>query len=403
MIPKNVKMWIGSLPVESTAIDQITDMASLEILAGHIAIMPDVHWGIGATVGTVIPTRKAIIPAAVGVDIGCGMCAVRTSLTASDLGDSVEPLFKQISRDLPVGFGAHKSPILFNPDRQWKTDVGLLQMAGQMTALNARFEKLRILERLKKVTANVWDQVGTMGGGNHFAELCLDEEQRVWMMLHSGSRGIGNTIGRCAIEMAKEIAHKQGLKLPNKDLAWLDEGSPEFETYIEALHWAQEYAMLNRKVMLFLFENSLRRVIDKPFDLTAEAVNCHHNYAQQEEHGGEKVWITRKGAVSAKLGEFGIIPGSMGAKSFIVRGKGNADSYHSCSHGAGRKMARNKAKQNITVEQLIEQTQGVVCRKDAGVLDEAPDAYKSIDLVMEAQTDLVEVVHTLKQVMCLKG
>lgn len=242
-----------------------------------------------------------------------------------------------------------------------------------------------------------------MGGGNHFAELCLDEEQRVWMMLHSGSRGIGNIIGRASIEMAKEIARQVDRKLPSIDLAWLDEGSEEFQTYTEALQWAQEYAMLNRRVMLFLFENSLRSIINKPFEITSEAVNCHHNYAQVENHNGENVWITRKGAVSARLGEYGIIPGSMGTRSYIIRGKGNPDSYHSCSHGAGRRMARNKAKQAISLEELAQQTEGVVCRKDAGVLDEAPGAYKNIDDVMEAQTDLVEIVHTLKQVMCLKG
>lgn len=394
---ENVKFWVGDMQVEQEALQQLTNISHLPILAGHIAVMPDVHMGKGATVGSVIPTRSAIIPAAVGVDIGCGMCAVMTNLTADDLPDSLYSLRNQIERDVPVGFNEH--------------DRGMPSVSGpyadilrkNMNKVMDRFEHLAMREKLGRADEKkIGRQMGTLGGGNHFIELCLDSDNRVWVMLHSGSRGIGNQIGTVAIELAKEQAAKRAWGLADKDLAWLDEGTAEFDAYIEAMHWAQDYARYNRDTMMNIVLAALRRRFPGLMIL-GDAVNCHHNFTSWEEHNNEGMWITRKGAVSAKLGEMGIIPGSMGAKSFIVRGKGNSDSYCSCSHGAGRKHSRNQAKKLFTSLDLQEQTSGVECRKDDGVLDEIPGAYKNIDEVMAAQQDLVEVVHTLKQVLCVKG
>jgi tRNA-splicing ligase RtcB len=395
----NVRFWTEGVPVEHDALNQIRNIASLPIVAGPVAIMPDVHLGKGATVGSVIPTRGAIIPAAVGVDIGCGMCAVKTTLTADDLPDSLARLRSAVESLVPVGFNAHKKPLSIR-------DEGLQGVAldRRMKALHERYTTLRIIERVRKYEhPRVWKQLGTLGGGNHFIEVCLDENEGVWVMLHSGSRNVGNTIGDVAIHMARDIAVKRETHLPDRDLAWLDEGSAEFDEYVEGLRWAQDYAALNRDLMLFSVMQALRDEFGRDVGSTERAVNCHHNYANIEEHFGEKVWITRKGAVSARAGELGIIPGSMGAKSFIVRGKGNADSYCSCSHGAGRKMSRNAAKRAYGLEDLARQTAGVECRKDSGVIDEIPAAYKDIDAVMAAQAELVEVVATLKQVLCVKG
>ena len=399
----NVRFWTEGVPVEHEALNQIRNIAALPIVAGHVAIMPDVHLGKGATVGSVIPTRGAIIPAAVGVDIGCGMCAVKTTLTAADLPDSLARLRSAIEALVPVGFNSHKAPL--------KTSHGGLQgiaLHRRMGDLHERFPKVRILDRVGKFDApRVWKQLGTLGGGNHFIEMCLDETQAVWVMLHSGSRNVGKTIGETAIHMARDIAVKQQTHLPDRDLAWLDEGSEAFDEYVEGLRWAQDYAALNRDLMMFNVMKALRDEFthDGARDIgnTEHAVNCHHNYADIEEHFGEKVWVTRKGAVSARAGELGIIPGSMGAKSYIVRGKGNADAYCSCSHGAGRRMSRNAAKRAYGLDDLVRQTEGVECRKDSGVIDEIPAAYKDIDAVMAAQADLVEVVATLKQVLCVKG
>lgn len=395
----NVRFWTEGVPVEHDALNQIRNIASLPIVAGHVAIMPDVHLGKGATVGSVIPTRGAIIPAAVGVDIGCGMCAVKTTLTDADLPDSLARLRSAIESLVPVGFNAHKAPM--------KTSHGGLQgiaLHRRMGDLHERFPKVRIMNRVGKFDApRVWKQLGTLGGGNHFIEVCLDETQAVWVMLHSGSRNVGKTVGECAIHMARDIAVKAQTHLPDRDLAWLDEGSVEFDEYVEGLRWAQDYAALNRDLMLFSVMKALRDEFGRDIGSTERAVNCHHNYANIEEHFGQKVWITRKGAVSARAGELGIIPGSMGAKSYIVRGKGHAQAYCSCSHGAGRKMSRNAAKRAYGLEDLVRQTEGVECRKDSGVIDEIPAAYKDIDAVMAAQADLVEVVATLKQVLCVKG
>ena len=393
----NVKMWTGDMEVEQAAMDQLRNISTLPILAGHVAVMPDVHMGKGATVGSVIPTRSAIIPAAVGVDIGCGMCAVMTNLTASDLPESLYSLRNSIERGVPVGFNEHsRSSIKVKGAAADK----LRQAEHKMFQ---RWEKLAMKERLGRADPyKIANQIGTLGGGNHFIEVCLDLEDRVWVMLHSGSRGIGNQIGTVAIEMAKEIAIREQRKLVDSDLAWLDEGTAEFNAYIEAMLWAQDYAMLNRDTMMQIVLQTLQHKFPQ-MKVVGEVVNCHHNFTSIEEHFGEDMWITRKGAVSAKEGQMGIIPGSMGAKSFIVQGKGNQDSYCSCSHGAGRKYSRNGAKRMFSLDDLELQTAGVECRKDENVLDEIPGAYKDIDAVMAAQTDLVEIVHTLKQVLCVKG
>lgn len=393
----NVKMWVGDMAIEDAALEQIRNISALPILAGHMAIMPDVHMGKGATVGSVIPTRSAVIPAAVGVDIGCGMAAVMTSLTASDLPDSLFSLRNALERAIPVGFNEHKKgiPGVTGP----YADVLRKNLKKTMDS----FEHLALLSKLGRADFNkIGRQIGTLGGGNHFIEICLDTENRVWIMLHSGSRGIGNQIGSVAIDLAKEQAARRDWGLADKDLAWLDEGTPEFDAYIEAMHWAQDYARFNRDTMMNLVVSAMKKKFPD-MKLLGEVVNCHHNFTSIEEHFNEKMWVTRKGAVSAQLGQMGIIPGSMGAKSFIVQGKGNHDAYCSCSHGAGRRLSRNAAKKEFSVEDLAAQTAGVECRKDDGVLDEIPGAYKDIDQVMAAQADLVDIVHTLKQVLCIKG
>lgn len=395
----NVRAWTNGVEVEYDAVAQIRNIASLPVLAGHVAVMPDVHLGKGATVGSVIPTRAAIIPAAVGVDIGCGMCAVKTSLTADDLPDSLARLRSSIESLVPVGFNAHDKPVSTHRD-------GLFGIALKRKGddLYDRYERLRIMGRVGKFDhKRVWTQLGTLGGGNHFVEICLDESNDVWIMLHSGSRNVGKTIGETAIGMAREDAARRERHLPDRDLAWLDEGTESFDAYVEGLRWAQDYAAHNRNLMLHAVLKAMREAFGREIGTAEHAVNCHHNYASVEEHFGGQVWITRKGAVSARAGQLGIIPGSMGAKSYIVRGKGNAESYCSCSHGAGRRLSRSAAKRTFSLADLREQTAGVECRKDDGVLDEIPGAYKDIDAVMAAQSDLVEVVHTLKQVMCIKG
>jgi tRNA-splicing ligase RtcB len=393
----NVKMWTGDMEVEASALEQIFNISQLPILAGHIAIMPDVHMGKGATVGSVIPTRGAIIPAAVGVDIGCGMCAVMTSLVANDLPDSLFALRNSIERGVPVGFNDHSRGAI-----KVKGEAAEKLLRAE-TALFQRWEKLSLRTLLTRADPyKISNQIGTLGGGNHFIELCLDLEDRVWVMLHSGSRGIGNLIGSVAINMAKEIAVREQRNLVDKDLAWLEEGTAEFNSYIEAMQWAQDYALLNRDTMMQIVLQNLQNDFPE-MKILGEIVNAHHNFTNLENHFGENMWVTRKGAVSAKSGQMGIIPGSMGAKSFIVQGRGNADSYCSCSHGAGRNHSRTAARKLFNLEDLAAQTVGVECRKDDGVLDEIPGAYKDIDRVMAAQTDLVDIVHTLKQVMCIKG
>jgi tRNA-splicing ligase RtcB len=392
------RLWTGDMDVEPDAIEQIRNVTRLPILAGHVVVMPDVHIGRGATVGTVIPTRAAIVPAAVGVDIGCGMLAVKTDLAAADLPESLNLLRAQIERDVPVGFNFHKHPLAPEGTRN------ALALETRMRKLEKRFPKLRILDEMGRFDEpRMWRQLGSLGGGNHFVEICLDAEGAVWIMLHSGSRNIGNMIGQCAMHLARKVAERVDRSLPHRDLAWLDEGTREFEAYVEGLNWAQEYASLNRDLMLHLVHKALTKSLRRDVGFVGEVTNCHHNYARIEEHFGENIWVTRKGAVSARVGELGIIPGSMGAKSFIVRGKGAVSSYNSCSHGAGRRMSRTQARKTFTRKDLARQTEGVECRKDEGVIDEIPSAYKDIDTVMAAQSDLVEVVATLKQILCVKG
>jgi tRNA-splicing ligase RtcB len=392
------RLWTGDLELEPEALEQIRQVSELPILAGPVAVMPDVHLGKGATVGTVIPTRAAIVPAAVGVDIGCGMLAVKTDLMARGLPESLDRVRARIERDVPVGFHFHREPL----EPEGSRAAG--ELRRRMRNLESRHAKLRILSRVGRFdAARMWRQLGSLGGGNHFIEMCLDTDRAVWIMLHSGSRNVGKTIGETAMEMAKRHAERMDRALPNRDLAWLDEGSPEFEAYVEGLSWAQEYAALNRDLMLDLVHRALEKALNREIRFLGEVTNCHHNYARLEEHFGERVWVTRKGAVSARAGELGIVPGSMGARSFIVRGKGNAAAYCSCAHGAGRVMSRSRAKKLFSCEDLARQTEGIECRKDPGVIDEIPAAYKDIDRVMAAQADLVEVVATLKQVLCVKG
>jgi tRNA-splicing ligase RtcB len=389
-----IKAWTRGVPVEHAAENQLRNVASLPFIHSHIAVMPDVHFGRGATVGSVIPTRGAIIPAAVGVDIGCGMMAVQTSLNARDLPDSLSAIRSEIERKVPVGNG---------PDGDFKDAPISSGAALRRSGLAERLET--ILAKHPKIRGHkLQRQLGTLGGGNHFIELCLDEADGVWVMLHSGSRGTGNLIGTYFIERAREelLRRELGYHVPDKDLAFFMEGEALFDDYVEAVLWAQDYARANRQLMMDRVLFALREKLP-PFQLGKHAVNCHHNYVERETHFGEQVWLTRKGAVRAREGDLGIIPGSMGARSFIVRGKGNADSFCSCSHGAGRTMSRAEAKRRFTLDDHIAATAGVECRKDPGVIDETPMAYKDIDAVMAAQSDLVEIVHTLKQIVCVKG
>jgi tRNA-splicing ligase RtcB (3'-phosphate/5'-hydroxy nucleic acid ligase) len=390
-----IKMWTRGVPVEDEAKRQLTNAARLPIVFKHIAAMPDVHFGIGATVGSVIPTIRAIIPAAVGVDIGCGMIACKTTLTAEDLPDNLAPLRSAIERAVPHG----RSPGARDPGA-WQKPPGSVNTAWAQ--LEPEFTELcRDYPKIAKT--NHIQHLGTLGTGNHFIEVCLDEQKFVWFMLHSGSRGVGNFIGTMFIELAKQDAMRTCANLPDRDLAYFEEGARYFGDYVRAVSWAQKFAAINREVMMKRVIEAAKTVIHKNFQSHIEAVNCHHNYVQKERHFGEDVYVTRKGAVSAKAGQLGIIPGSMGARSYIVRGKGNAESFESCSHGAGRVMSRGEAKRRFTLADHRAATEGVECRKDKEVIDETPAAYKDVDAVMQAQRDLVDVVHTLMQVVCVKG
>jgi tRNA-splicing ligase RtcB len=395
-----VKMWTRGVPVEEEARRQLANTARMPFIHQHVAAMPDVHLGKGSTIGSVIPTLGAVIPAAVGVDIGCGMMAARTTLSAKDLPDNLGPLRSAIERAVPHGMSPKTRSFKGRDRGSWETPPQPVDQAWM--ALKDEFDAIcRTTPRLKHT--NNYKHLGTLGSGNHFIEICLDEQGFVWFMLHSGSRGVGNAIGSHFIELAKQDMRTHFANLPDQDLAYLQEGTRHYDDYIEAVGWAQKFARMNREVMMQNLIAAVRTVIAKPFQTHVEAVNCHHNYVQKERHFGKDVLVTRKGAVSAREGELGIIPGSMGAKSFIVRGKGNPDSFHSCSHGAGRTMSRTEARRRYSVEDQVRATEGVECRKDAAVIDEIPMAYKDIDAVMRAQDDLVEVVHTLKQVVCVKG
>lgn len=383
---KPVKIWASNLEAEAER--QVRNMGNMPFIHSHVAVMPDAHAGKGSTVGTVIASNGAIIPAAVGVDIGCGMCAVKLPFKTTIFGDSLAKLRSSIERSVPVGFNAHKEVTS-------RMNDALCEIPGDITS-----KKGINLEKVAR-------QLGTLGGGNHFIEICQDTENNAWVVLHSGSRNIGKTLAEVHIDKAKDLMKKYFINLPDPDLAFLAQGTQEFKDYLSDLLWAQKYAKANRNEMM------LRVLKDVSFDvygedrgpefMTALRVDCHHNYTSMENHGGKNVWITRKGAVSAREGELGIIPGSMGTKSYIVEGLGNPESFCSCSHGAGRRMSRTKARANFSVEDLAKQTAGVECRKDDGVLDEIPGAYKDIDEVMENQKDLVKPIYTLKQLLCVKG
>ena len=394
-----IKAWTDGVPVEDKAMQQLRALVSLPFIYKHVAVMPDVHWGLGATIGSVIATRGAVIPAAVGVDIGCGMSAQRTTLTASDLPDDLRGLRSAIEAAIPHGRTDNGGA---NDRGAWRQPTTAAE-AG-MTSLIPRLERIAAKHQaITKAADRAVLHAGTLGGGNHFVEVCLDEDQHVWIMLHSGSRGVGNKIGTYFIEKARKEMERYFINLPDKDLAYLVDGSELFGDYVQAVGWAQDYAMFNRALMMDAALRALGQAVPKPFTCDCKAVNCHHNYVSRERHFGYDVLLTRKGAVSAKAGELGIIPGSMGAKSFIVEGRGNRESFCSCSHGAGRKMGRNEARKQFTIEDHVAATVGVECRKDADVIDETPAAYKDIDDVMAAQAELVSVRHTLKQVVCVKG
>jgi tRNA-splicing ligase RtcB len=395
-----VKMWTRGVPVEPEAKEQLAKLSRMPFIYHHVAVMPDVHLGKGSTIGSVIPTLGAVIPAAVGVDIGCGMMAAKTTLRANDLPDNLGKLRSAIEEAIPHGMSPKTRSHRTRDTGSWTTppppvEAGWAKLKDEFDQLCRKWPKLR--------NTNNYKHLGTLGSGNHFVEICLDEEGFVWLMLHSGSRGVGNAIGTHFIELARQDMRKHMVNLPDQDLAYLEEGTRHYDDYVEAVGWAQRFARVNREVMMHNLVRAVRQVIPKSFETHVEAVNCHHNYVQQERHFGRDVLVTRKGAVSAREGELGIIPGSMGARSFIVRGKGNPESFNSCSHGAGRVMSRTEAKRRFTVRDAVEATAGVECRKDEGVIDEIPMAYKDIDAVMRAQSELVEVVHTLKQVVCVKG
>lgn len=394
---KPIRMWTQGVPVEPEARAQLMNTARMPFIFRHLAVMPDVHLGKGSTIGSVIPTLGAIIPAAVGVDIGCGMMAARTTLLARDLPDQLLGLRSAIERAVPHGRtvkrgsrdkGSWETPPN-NVDALWK------ELQPGFARITEKYPRLK--------NTNNYKHLGTLGTGNHFIEVCLDEADRVWFMLHSGSRGVGNAIGNVFIELAQADMRQHLANLPDRNLAYFEEGSAHFDDYVAAVGWAQDYARRNRQAMMQNVVAAARQVIAKPFTADVEAVNCHHNYVQRERHFGQDVLVTRKGAVSAHKGELGIIPGSMGARSYIVRGLGNEDAFCSCSHGAGRAMSRNEAKRRYTIEDQVRATAHVECRKDSDVIDEIPMAYKDIDAVMHAQRELVEVVHTLRQVVCVKG
>ena len=393
-----IKAWTRGVLLDDRAKQQLVNVAKLPFVFGWVAAMPDVHWGIGATIGSVIPTKGAIIPAAVGVDIGCGMMAVQTSLNARDLPDNLHKLRTEIERTVPHGRTNNGGP----GDRgAWANIPGPNE--DVWGTLKPRYDAL--LEQHPKLNrGNHSNHLGTLGTGNHFVEVCLDETETVWFMLHSGSRGAGNRIGSYFIELAKLDMRKLFVNLPDEDLAYFPEGTEHFNDYFQAVGWAQDYARANRDLMMLQVVDAVRNSGEvPPFRAEVQAINCHHNYVTGETHYGEDVLVTRKGAVRAREGDLGIIPGSMGARSYIVRGKGNPESFHSCSHGAGRAMSRNEAKKRFTVDDHIRMTEGVECRKDKDVIDETPAAYKPIEAVMAAQADLVDIVHTLRQVVCVKG
>ena len=399
-MPIKRELQLGGVPIkvytddiDQASIDQLGSVSRLPIVHGHVAAMPDVHLGIGATVGAVIPTRKALIPAAVGVDIGCGMTAVRLSLTGSELPDSLRRTREAIEDAVPLGRAGHTQPAA--------SEHILDKLAPRVNRTLEAHPGIR--KQIRNADEKWRLQAGSLGSGNHFIEITLDESDTIWIMLHSGSRGIGNVVGRYFTQLAKTEMGRLDRRMPEgKDLAYLEEGTSHFDDYVDALGWAQEYALINRRTLLQLTLDACRKTLPH-FAIADEVVECHHNYVAQELHAGEQVYITRKGAIRAQSGDRGIVPGSMGTRSYIVRGLGNAESLNSCAHGAGRRMSRTAAKRTFTVEDLEQQTADVECRKDEHVLDEIPGAYKDIDAVMANASDLVAIEHTLRQVVCVKG
>lgn len=394
---KSLKTWTQGVPVEDQAWQQLRNIASMPFVHRHVAAMPDVHWGMGATVGSVIATKGAIIPAAVGVDIGCGMMAVQTTLRAEQLPDNLHGVRSAIEAAVPHGRTDNGG---INDHGAWRDSIS--SVASDNWGLLAPEYHDIIDKHPKALNRANGMHMGTLGTGNHFIEICLDENNAVWAMLHSGSRGAGNRIGTYFIQRAKKEMERWFIQLPDADLAYLPQGSELFGDYMKAVNWAQRFAVANRVSMMQATMDAMRETLPA-FETSDIAVNCHHNYVATEKHFGNQVFVTRKGAVKAGDGDLGIIPGSMGARSYIVRGKGNRESFCSCSHGAGRAMSRGEAKKRFSIEDHARATEGVECRKDADVIDETPGAYKDIDAVMAAQTDLVDVVHTLKQIVCVKG
>jgi tRNA-splicing ligase RtcB len=394
-----IKSWTRGVAIEEAARKQLLNVAQLPFIFKWVAAMPDVHWGIGATVGSVIPTKGAIIPAAVGVDIGCGMMAVQTDLNARDLPDNLKGIRSAIEKAVPHGRTNHGG---HGDVGAWRGEIPTRNLEA-WNALKPRYDA--ILEKRPKLDrGNHSNHLGTLGTGNHFIEVCLDEAENVWFMLHSGSRGVGNRMGSYFIELARKDMEKFFIHLPDRDLGYFSEGTEHFDDYVEAVEWAQDFARSNRDKMMEQIVGAVRESGEvRPFTAELKAINCHHNYVARERHYGQNILVTRKGAVRAREGDMGIIPGSMGARSYIVRGKGNMESFMSCSHGAGRAMSRAEAKRRFSLEDHKRMTAGVECRKDAEVIDETPAAYKPIEAVMAAQSDLVEIVHTLRQVVCVKG
>lgn len=394
-------MKIYTDDINERAREQLKLISDMPFIHRHVAAMPDVHYGRGATIGSVIPTKNAVIPAAVGVDLGCGMMAVKLNLSANDLPDNLHTIRGLIERAVPHGRSHHGEK---NDRGAWGNTPDHVLKYWKKYGVEAVIP--HVIERHPKILKgqpNTHHHLGTLGSGNHFIEVCLDEGNQVWVMLHSGSRGIGNRIGSYFIEKAKKEMERWFIRLPDEDMAYLPEGSEYFKDYLDAVGWAQDYASANREIMMEATIKAMEKALNRPLEVLDQAINCHHNYIDKENHYGANVWVTRKGAIRAREGDLGIIPGSMGAKSYIVRGLGNQESLCSCSHGAGRKMSRAAARKQFTVEDIATQTNGVECDKTEGVLDEAPGAYKDIDTVMENQKDLVEVVHTLKQIVNVKG
>lgn len=409
-VDKKIKAWIKGVPLEKEAEQQLRNTASLPFVGPHIAVMPDVHLGIGSTIGSVIPTRGAIIPAAVGVDIGCGMVAVKTTLKASQLPDNLHQTRLDIEAAVPHGRTDNGGK---NDRGAWgdlpdivKNIVNIGDRTDEEYEKGLWYRHNRIVVKHPKIESrNLWNHLGTLGTGNHFIEICLDEEDFVWVMLHSGSRGVGNTIGRYFIERAKKEMEKYHIlpMLPDKDLSYLVENTELFDDYVSAVSWAQDFARTNRDVMMQLVIQAMKKTLPEFETFSDVAVNCHHNYIAKENHFGSNLWVTRKGAVRARIGDMGIIPGSMGTGSFIVRGLGNADSLCSCSHGAGRVMSRREASKRISIDDHTKAMAGIEARLDKDILDESPAAYKDIGAVMAAQSDLVEIKHRLRQIVNVKG